>query len=381
MFWQRELYRQATAMTFNQTFELDLPQHGNLGSIGLVFSSAGVSGAFATAVKWRLIDYISKIELIGDGAQVIKSFDGRQALAANYYDDHVVPWGLWRNYLAAPHRQAVVINLGRQIHDVNHYLDLSKFTQVKLRITNDATATQYTTNIQADVVLHWLRDAKTPSAGYYREEEWKLWAPVAGTVEYTNLPAALKIRRILLRQRPPVNTADAKNLATAADLMSSIDFEKQNGQTRLYVGDLATLGRMSREELGYDPETSGYICRTATYGFEVGLSYVNGFVSAPASMGATPAAYPITLAQGDVNDSTQASIAYQADYPLHWQARGWGYMHNTPIFDSSDPADGDLLDPDADGVVNLDIGCLAATTVAGTDHNAQSAIVLSRLVP
>ena len=381
MYWQRELYRSGTAMAFSQTYELDLPRSGNLGSIGLTFSSAGVIGAFATARKWRLADYISRIELIGDGAEVIKSYDGRQALAANYYDDKVIPFGLWRNYLAAPHRQSVVINMGRHVHDLTHYLDMSKFSQVKLRITNDALAAQYTTNIALDVVCHWLREPKSASLGYYREEEWKLWQPTAGAIEYTELPTAYKIRRILLRARPSVDTADADCNDPQNSLMSTIDYTLRTGQTRVYQGGLEQLARLSAEELGYTPETSGYICRTAAFGFDVGLGYVTNFVSAPASMGVAPAFYPITLAQGDVNDSTQRSIAYQADYPLHWQARGHSYMHNTPLFDSDDPEDADILDPETEKVVKVDIGCLVGTTVAGTDRAAQNAIILSRLVP
>lgn len=380
MFWQRELYRQATAMTFAQTFELDLPQSGNLGSIGLLFASAGVSGAFATAVKWRLIDYISKIELIGNGATVIKSFDGRQALACNYYDDRVVPFSLWRNYIAAPHRQAVVINFGRRMHDLDHYLDMSRFDQVKLRITNDASATQYTTDIRLDVVLNWLREPAKPSLGYYREEEWKLWQPAAGAIVYSDMPTEHKIRRILLRARPGVDTADAANNSSMNNIMGDIDYSLRTGQTRVFKGSMDVLGRMSYEELGYTPETAGYICRTAAYKFDVGLGYVTNMVSAPASMGATPAAYPITLAQGDVNDGSQGSIAYQADYPLHWNARGFGYMYNVPLFDSDDPEDADVLDPATDKVVKVDIECNSGTTVSGTDHVAENAIILSRLV-
>jgi hypothetical protein len=381
MFWQREHYRAATLMPFGQTFEVDLPRSGNLGSLGLVFSAAGVIGAFATTWAWRLCDYITRIELIGDGAEVIKSMDCRQAMASNFYDDKVVPFGLWRNYLAAPHRQSLVLNLGRYVHDTKHYLDMSRFSQVKLRITNNATAGQYATGIATDVICHWLREPKGASLGYYREEEWKLWAPAAATIEYTELPTALKIRRVLLRARPATDVADADNNDTIGHQMGTIDFSFRTGQTRVYQGTMDVLGRMSYEELGYNPETAGYICRTPNFGFDVGIGYVTTFVSAPASMGALPVAYPLTLAQGDVNDSTQRSIGYQADYPLHWQAKGYGYMHNVPLFDSDDPEDADILDPETEKVVKLDIACDAGTVVAGNVANAQSAIILSRLVP
>src|SRR3990167_2913988 len=125
-FWQREIFRDAVSMTFNQTYELDLPKSGQLGSIMLYASSTQNGQPFLTAVKWRLIDYISKIEVMGNGSEVIKSFDGRQALASAFYDDGRVPSGIWRHYSNTPHRQVIPINFGRWIRDQIYGLDLSK---------------------------------------------------------------------------------------------------------------------------------------------------------------------------------------------------------------------------------------------------------------
>ena len=97
MFWQREVLRSGVSMTFNQSFELDLPKNGQLGSLVLYLRSTQNAQPFLTAVRWRLIDYISKIEVIGDGAEVVKSFDGRQALASAYYDDMVLATSMWRH--------------------------------------------------------------------------------------------------------------------------------------------------------------------------------------------------------------------------------------------------------------------------------------------
>lgn len=381
MYWQRELLRDTVSMTFNQTFELDLPKTGLLGSLALYVTSTQNGGPFLTVPKWRLIDYLSKIELIGDGAEVIKSFDGRQALACAFYDNGVVPDSMWRHYSNTPHRQVIPINFGRRLFDSLHALDLSRFDQVKLKVTNNATSTQFTTDIKISVLAYWLREQTAPTVGYYREEEYKTWAPVAAAVEYTDLPTLLKIRRILLRARPAVDTADAQNNSSMGNLMNAIDFTIRTGQTRVYHNSLDLLARLTADESGKRAETAGVIDRTADYGFEVGIGYVEQFVSAPATKNESLTVYPLTVADHDNQDSSQLMRYRAADSPLSWWARGYGYMHNVPLFASLYDDDSDLLDSEADKTVKVDITCKSGTTVTGTSANAENAIVLSRLVP
>src|SRR3989304_6046221 len=137
MFWQRELLRDAVSMTFNQTFELDLPKSGQLGSLALYIRSAANAGALTSLYKRLLIDYISKIEVIGDGSEIIKSFDGKQALASAFYDDGVEPLGKWGNYSGVTHRQLIPLHFGRRFYDELFGLDLGRFNQLTLKITND----------------------------------------------------------------------------------------------------------------------------------------------------------------------------------------------------------------------------------------------------
>ena len=380
MFWQRDLLRSAIGMTFNQTYEYDLPKNGLLGSLVLYLRSTDTGAGFLTAVRWRLIDYITKIEVIGDGATVIKSFDGRQALACAFHDEKgVEPPSMWRHYSNSPHRQWIPIHFGRRLMDELRALDLSRFNQVTLKITNDATSTQFTTNIQLDVIAYWLREAVITPRGYYREEEWKTWAPVAGAIEYSDLPVGLPIRRILLRARPAIDTADAKNNSTMRELMSDIEFTIRTGQVRVYKGTLEDLGHLSVLEIGRNAETRGAIDRTQGYGFECGVGYVTQNLGAWGT-DADGIATVLGNMRGDVQDSAQEMGYRTANGMLAWTVRGHGYMHNIPLFDSRKDDDSDLLDPEKDKTAKVDITCLSGLTVTGTSVNAESGIILSRLV-
>lgn len=380
MFWQKELYRSGVAMTFNQTYEEDLPKTGHLGSIVAYIRSTANAAALNTVRKWRLIDYISKIEIIADGGEIIKSFDGRQALASSYYDSKVVPMSLWRTYSNTVQRQVIPIHFGRAFYDTLHFLDLSRFNNVKIRITNDATATEFTTSIQVDLVLCWLRENPSSPLGYYREEEWKTWAPVAAAWEYNQLPTKYPIRRILLRGRPGVDTADFLNNSSMWRLLSQVDFTLRTGLVKVISGDMDAMLMMVNDEFGHVPYTMVHNYGAADFGFDVGLGYVEHSLAAPATKTAAPATFPATVLQADNNDGSQVNEVLAADAPQNGLFRGHGYGYCVPVFRSLYDDDRDLLDPQRENVVDLNVFCASGTTVTGTSVLPQSGIILSRLV-
>lgn len=379
-FWQREVLRDAVSMTFAQTYELDLPKDGQLGSLVLYISSTQNGYPFlSTVAKWRLIDYISKIEVIGDGSEVIKSLDGREALAAAFYDDGQEPPSMWRTYSNTPHRQWIPIHFGRHLMDELYGLDLSRFDQVTLKVTNDATSTQFTTDIKITVIAYWLREALGAFGGYFRDEVWKSWLPVAAATEYSDLPVALPIRRILLKALPARDTADCKNNSTMIALMDDIEFTFKTGQVRVYKGNLNNLGMLSVLELGRFVETRGNIDKTADYGFECGVGYVlQGLGAGQADTSGITTA--LANMMHDIQDSAQEMAYRSAQGMLAWVTRGFGYCHTVPLYIARKPDLGDLLDPEALKVVKLDIHTTSGLTLTGTDHNAENAIILNRLV-
>jgi hypothetical protein len=379
-FWQREILRDAVSMTFAQTHELDLPKAGLLGSLVLYISSSQNGYPCLGAVpKWRLIDYISKIEVVGDGAEVIKSWDGKEALAAAFYDDGQEPPGLWRQYSSTPQRQWIPIHFGRKLMDELYGLDLSRFDQVTLKITNDASSTYWTTDIKLTVIAYWLREAIAPFGGYFRDEVWKSWTPVAAAIEYSDLPVALPIRRILLEARPARTSTTCKNDSSMHALMSDIDFTFKTGQVRVYKGSLEALGHLSVIELGRFVETRGAIDRTAGLGFECGVGYVHqnlGYGGADANSISTA----LSNMSMDVQDSAQEMAYRSGNGQLQWAVRGHGYMHTLPLWNARKPDLADLLDPEGQKVIKVDILTATGTDVSGTDLNARNAIILSRLV-
>ena len=379
-FWQREVLRDAVAMTFAQTYELDLPKSGLLGSLVLYISSSQNGYPCLGAVpKWRLIDYISKIEVIGDGAEVIKSWDGLEALAAAFYDDGHQPTSMWRQYSSTPQRQWIPIHFGRKLMDELYGLDLSRFDQVTLKVTNDASATYWTTDIKVTVIAYWLREALGAFGGYFRDEVWKSWTPVAAAIEYADLPVALPIRRIVLEARPARSSTTCKNDSTMHALMSDIDFTFKTGQVRVFKGSLEALGHLSVLELGGFVEVRGAIDRTAGLGFECGVGYCHQNLGAW-GVDADNISTVLGNMHADIQDSAQEIGYRSANGQLEWVVRGHGYMHTLPLWNARKPDLDDMLDPEAHKVVKVDILTASGTDVSGTARDARNAIILNRLV-
>jgi len=379
-FWQRELLRDGVSMTFGQTYELDLPKNGWLSSLALYVRSVANAGALSSALRWRLFEYISKIEVIADGSQIIKSYDGRQAVASAFFDDEIEPLAKWGNYSGVTHRQLIPIHFGRRFWDEVYGLDLSRYNQVTLKITNDATSTQFTTDITLSVIAYWLRSGAAAPAGHFREEEWKLYAPVNGQIEYMTLPTLLPIRRILLRARPAVDDSPVnQNLNTITSQMSTIDFTFRSGVTRVYNGSFEVLGWLSTSELKQYAETRGEVMRAADDHFNVHVGYVTAMLPAAAQVDDPAGVYPGTIVRADTQLSSQLVWDVDGTSPVEYAARGYAYMHQLPLFAARKPDMVDLLMMQELKDVEVNITCTSGT-VAGNTENAESAIVLSRLV-
>lgn len=381
MYVQKEILRNNVSMAFGETFEFDLPKDGLLVSLVLYVAGQQTLDPFLAAIrKWRIVDYLTKIELMGDGSIPIKSLDGVEAITAAFYDDFREPVSMWRNYAQSWQRQWIPIHFGRGFGDEEYFLNLNRFDQVTLKVTNDASATEFQTDLKVTIVAYWLREFTGTARGYFREDVWKSWTPIAGQPEYCDLPVGLPIRRILLEARPAVETADCKNESSMRALMSDIDYTYRSGQLRVFKGSIELLGNLSVMEMPCLAETYAAIDRNAELGYEVGVGYVHHGVKAAASYTLAPSEYPYAVCAPDVQHSSQIIRQRMGDAVVEGAFKGFGYGHCVPLHYALKPGLDDILDPETEKVVKVDILCEAGTDVAGSDRNARSAVILSRLV-
>lgn len=374
MYWQTEVLREGVAMTVGDTYRLDLPEHGLLGSLLLRIGGTHATGYGQDEQDWRLIDVLTKFEVKLDGADILKSLTGYQVQAAAYWDQGIMPPSTWRAYATNYEFCYLLINFGRKLKDRDLGLNLGKYNQVEFLVTNDADATQFSA-MDITVVGMFLRDVDDRQfRGHMRTEEWRTWVTVANETKYNELPVSHPIRRIMLQAMPDL---DANHLEETnfANLMYDVELSLKTGQTRLYKGGIDDIARMNLYERGSYAQMGAYAYQLADDGIQMSMGYVLGFVAGAAVQdGAVATTFPTTEAM--LTSGTQKLEDYEGDRPVAVYAHGLAPFHTALFNFDDDPDPATWLDPERNKTVKLDI----LTRNAASAADGRNAIVLDRLV-
>lgn len=374
MFWQKEMLRENVPLTVNDTHILELPDYGLLGSLLINFNANQVSGQGLSGGKWRLLDYLSKVEVILNGASVCKSIKGDMVQALGFYDEGVVAPDDLRNFTVDTHRCYMILNFGRKMHDLSSGLDLSKFKSAELKITNDATAAEFS-SLNMNVMALWAREHDAGFPFYMRTEEWRKWTTVQGEVKYHEIPSQHLLRRILLQAKQVV---DGDNLCqtTLGNLMYKIELSLRTGMTKVFDGPFTEVMRQNLYRYGRNILMGGSITGSAGKGFDIGIGYPNYIAHGAGARNAVAAVVVPTMESARV-ETTQKPVSFEADKPICLLGGGMAY-HNTAVLDFDQDMDPtSWIDPSKDATVKLDITTRDAATAAGGVNK----IILDRAVP
>lgn len=374
MFFQREYLREAVSMTLNETYRVDLPEHGILNAMLFRISGGQASGYGQDGGDWRIIDKISKIEIILNGATICKSFTGIMAHAVSFYDQGVPAPDTWRNYATNTQWCYILVNFGRWLYDTEYGLDLSKFDNVELTITNTATSSHFS-DLTISVLLFYLREPVVATmAGYLRTEEWRSWTTVANATEYLDLPTEHILRRIILQAIPNV---DGNNIEKTGmhNLMEDIALNLDTGVIRVYKGGLDDLMRSNLWEYGKPIITGGFPYLNPDKGYDIGLGYtLFGAAGAGSQDGAGASTVP-TIESGRTS-FTQKAETFEGDHPMCAIFSGVAYCGTAVFRFDYLPDPTTWLDPAARKTVQLNIKTRNLSDAAdGTNK-----VILDRLV-
>lgn len=374
-YWRKKYIREGASMTLNSTYKLDLPETGYLGALFISLSGTQVSGYGQGGGDWRIIDKISKIEIIANGATVIKSLTGKQFQALAWLDNHVTAPDQWRNYASAVQYCMIPVYFGREMLDREMFLNSRDFSSLELQITNTGAAATFA-DLTVSVLAYYLEPEAqiSPPLGFLRTEEWRKYTTAQNATQYFDLPTELKMRRILLQMYPAV---DANFLATTGmwNLADDLGLYLRTGGVELFRGGVDDLIRQSQYEYQKEVITSGRPYISADKGFDMGIGYVNG-VSASAGTASGAVATVIPTVEGGRTDFTQKAEAYTADQPIEMIAKGECYHNTLVVFDAHDPSPENWLDPKVDETVQLNIHTRDSSSAA----SGTISVILDRLV-
>jgi hypothetical protein len=253
-------------------------------------------------------------------------------------------------------------------------LDLSKFANVELQITNTATAASFT-SYTVSVLGIYLRGSQAGQfKGYMRTEEWRAWATVSDETKYNDLPVEHVIRRILL-QAIPDQDADFNNETDMSNLMDDIDLGLDTGQVRVFKGGLDDLMRENYLDTGKPVIVGGQSYMLADDGIDTGVGRAITFVGGSVSKDGAGSATIPTLTADELSGTIKPET-YEADSPINFISVGMAPFY-TAQFDFNLGWDSvNWLDPNARKTVKLDIHTRSGATYA----DGRNAIVLDRFV-
>lgn len=199
-FWRTHYFISRRAFVSNaQTEVFDLPKVGVISNLMLKIEAA--PGSANNDIY--LADILSKVEVVGDGSTVIKSYDGRQIQAIMAYDDGVfppdteVPPGWAQGHFD--------VRFGRYPGDEKYALDCGAWKSLELKITYNLAAggTLGTTGFTAASGFLQVFGYYAPvggglaPVGFIKSENKKTLTTAANTEETLDLPTDFPYRRLI----------------------------------------------------------------------------------------------------------------------------------------------------------------------------------------
>jgi len=374
MYWQQKYIRENLSVDLNGTLILDLPEQGLLGSLLLRISGDELTGHGQTGGDWRIIDEISKLSVLLNQSTPCKSLTGYQAQALAFYDQGIIPPGAHRNYATNTQFEYILVNFGRWLYDFSHGLDLGRFDNVQLQLSNTATALDFS-SLSVSVLGYFLRDAPAAQfSSYFRTEEWKRWTTVTDETIYSNLPTDGLLRRIMLQAIPNQDGTTYKEDTDMSNLMDDVLCALDTGSAEVVHGGIDDILRENVLDAGHYGLIGGLNYNNADKAFRTGLGHA---LYRAWGSGAKDGAASGTIPTGEA-DSTGGTLAwesYEGDSPVEYMLAGLAPYHTAVIhFDHSGSVD-EYLDTNARKTVKLDIH----TRNSASADDGTNAIVLDRL--
>ena len=362
MYPQLEYLREGDTMTRNSTYRLDLPENGMLSAIQLRIENTKVSDSVAATMNWRVCDFIDKIEIIGNGSTIIKSITGNVLQALQFFDTGIASLDYWLSYAAATDRFNVILLFGRHLFDKVFGLDLSRWNNVEIRITNTATSTYYSSEFSVSLLCYWLREGAGFN-NYLRTEEWQKWTTVSDQTKYLELPIENKIRRVIFQCIPPYDSDNIFNTGMS-NMVDDLEVSFKTGVLRVYKGGIDDLMKMNALLFKKLVMTYPQYYMTADYGRNIGIGYVLGGAHSFGGAAAAITNGKPALEVGNTN-ATQVPKAYTGD--TSFQGLHVGLCpENCVLFPfnlEDDPAE--YLDVNVNATVKMNVHTRSGASYAG----------------
>jgi len=184
------LYKESIATAGVKTINLDLQDV--VSRIDIIWKKTN-SNRTPIAHPGKIVKEI----LVCDGADVLFSMCGQDAIALNYYQTGMVP-GAMTNYETGQWSMCIAsINFGRWLWDTELGLDPKRFRNIQIKIDHNLALGGSTGSVaDLSIYAHVFDEMVVSPSGFILSKEVKSFLPVANAWEYTDLPTDYPIRAV-----------------------------------------------------------------------------------------------------------------------------------------------------------------------------------------
>jgi len=372
------------SIDLNDTEKFDkLPEKGL--SAGLVLKidcpvQSGQHYSYDTSGdKFRLVDWITAIQVVTDGKRPLKDMGGAELQASEYWNaktpaiDFLADRTLYGDHCLIP------ISWGRFLGDTEYYLNWGDYESIELDITNILDATLHGT-ATLDVINLKIVDGLTlpASKGIFQERIWRTYATVQDEKKYFKLPVGSPLRRIMLRAVP--------DQESSSPYRRSDNFYDLIEQIKLLFGDggEVALDTYSVEQMelmhmlhGGEVHTGGTLLANSSGGGEMirtGIGRMRSMQASKAEVGTSVTEMNFGI-YTYLDDLKSIYFDTGTNQYVHWDCYGLGYNNVIPILFDIGGID-KMLDTVSKAPINLEIDCEDSSTAE--DGTVQ--IILDELV-
>jgi len=228
------------SLTDAKTDSFDVPESGIIDSIVPIVTSKNVSNAQAVLHRY-IFHHLTAIELIANGKTPLFSLTGDQLLARYFHDHGKLPPSTLESYGNALSYLMLPMYFGRHFKDPDYGLDASKFSDLKLKITNDVTTTDYTAdNLEIDVDIIYHEDQPAAPTKYMLPYEYEAYTPETDTAsKRIELPDRKPLRKIWITMDRDVAGATSGYTCHPYELVSALKLVLKNRVLTVFDEDWA----------------------------------------------------------------------------------------------------------------------------------------------
>lgn len=337
MYWSQFRLERGKKITAADTTTVDLPESGLLSAI-----ICHVRMKNATTInqsnKRRIIDHLTKIEVTDGGTKTMQSLTGQEQRANNFYrlgkimPEQAIVYGTdsqWTSF---------AVLFGRKLYDPKYLIDLARWDDVDLEITNDCESTRFNVdNLSLDIDLVLAHEMPGVPAEYIKNYEWKkeIADKDADWID-TRIPTTDLIRRLMIQTEPHLeDEGNATHDPIGDNNTFQLTYKEYTEQ--IFNHRPKDMMRMNHGIFG-TPITSQRVQPSTTYYLDTQLAYVHSIQMTNAGDTAVDASTYGGFENS--NDRFQKARSISGGEQRDIRTMGMGYLHTFVIpFDlEDDPA-------------------------------------------